>query len=167
MDAILATAATRRDAILESKVGYDAQANLKAFEVTIEKMESATDMFELVTGYPIFDSLMGGVPKEGALLTWPGKPFHGKSILIDNFIVNLLRLNPNLQIMLHHVDDAALLRVLPGHLRLQEREIRLHSFRADKFQGAFFGMNLADGEIGDPIVCHTSSRLKTRLQWWS
>jgi hypothetical protein len=111
MEAILATAATRRDAILESKVGYDAQANLKAFEVTIEKMEGATDMFELVTGYQIFDSLMGGVPKEGALFTLPGKPFHGKSILIDNFIVNMLRLNPNLQIMLHHVDDAALLRV--------------------------------------------------------
>jgi DNA primase len=111
MDAILATAATRRDAILESKVGYDARANLKSFETTIEKMEAATDMFELVTGYPIFDSLMGGVPKEGALFTWPGKPFHGKSILIDNFIVNMLRLNPSLQIMLHHVDDAALLRV--------------------------------------------------------
>ena len=52
-------------------------------------------MFELVTGYQIFDSLMGGVPKEGALVTLPGKPFHGKSILIDNFIVNMLRLNPS------------------------------------------------------------------------
>jgi hypothetical protein len=111
MDAILATAATRTDSIMEQKVGYDAQANLKSFETTIEKMEAATDMFELVTGYPIYDSLMGGVPKEGALFTLPGKPFHGKSILIDNFIVNMLRLNPNLQIMLHHVDDAALLRV--------------------------------------------------------
>ena len=95
MDGILATAGARRDAILESKVGYDAQANLKSFETTIEKMEAATDMFELVTGYPIFDSLMGGVPKEGALFTLPGKPFHGKSILIDNFIVNMLRLNPS------------------------------------------------------------------------
>ena len=112
MDAILATAQARRDVIMESKAGYDALVSVKSFETTIEKLEAvATDMFELVTGYQIFDSLMGGVPKEGALLTWPGKPFHGKSITIDNFLVNMLRLNPNLQVMLHHVDDAALLRI--------------------------------------------------------
>jgi hypothetical protein len=71
-----------------------------------DQMEGATDMFELVTGYQIFDSLMGGVPKEGALFTLPGKPFHEKSILpsatlfmlgveviFSSFFLSLLGLN--------------------------------------------------------------------------
>ena len=111
MDSILATAAMRRDAVLDSKLGYDPQVNLKAYRNTIDKMETASDMFELVTGYSILDSLMGGIPKEGAMVSMPGKPFHGKSIFLDNLIVRMLRMNPKLQILLHHVDDASLLRL--------------------------------------------------------
>jgi DNA primase len=111
MESILATAATRLESIAESRTGYDVQVNVKAYLSTIDKMETSTDMFELVTGYPIFDSLMGGIPKEGVMMSVPGKPHHGKSIGIDNMIINALELNPKLQVMLHHVDDAALLRV--------------------------------------------------------
>lgn len=111
MDSILATAQSRYDAVAETRVGYDPQTNLKAFEVTVSKMEAATDMFELVTGNPIFDSLMGGIPKEGVMMSVPGKPHHGKSLILDNFIVQMLDLNPKLQVLLHHVDDAALLRI--------------------------------------------------------
>jgi len=97
--------------VLDSKLGYDPQVNLKAYRNTIDKMETASDMFELVTGYSILDSLMGGIPKEGAMVSMPGKPFHGKSIFLDNLIVRMLRMNPKLQILLHHVDDASLLRL--------------------------------------------------------
>lgn len=111
MDSILATAASRLESIAESRLGYDPQVNLRSYRATIDKMENSTDMFELVTGNPIFDSLMGGIPKEGVMLSVPGKPHHGKSIFMDNLIIGLLENNPNLQIFLHHVDDAALLRV--------------------------------------------------------
>jgi DNA primase len=111
MDSILATAMTRYDQVAESRMGYDAQSNLKAYRNTIDKMEASTDMFELVTGYTTFDMLMGGIPKEGVMISSPGKPHHGKSIWYDNLIVATLRLNPGLQILLHHVDDPALLRI--------------------------------------------------------
>ena len=111
MDSILATAGARRDAVMGTRAGYDPQANRRAYRTTIDKMEASTDMFELVTGNPIFDGLMGGIPKEGVMMSLPGKPHHGKSIWLDNLIVSMLRLNPNLQVMLHHVDDAALLRI--------------------------------------------------------
>jgi DNA primase len=111
MDSILATASARSEAIANNYAGYDPETNLKAYRATIVKMEACTDVFELVTGYPIFDDLMGGIPKEGVMISLPGKPHHGKSIWLDNLVVHLLEHNPNLQIFLHHVDDAALLRI--------------------------------------------------------
>jgi DNA primase len=110
-DLILANAQTKLENVAGSRVGYDPRINLKAAQLTFEKLEAATDMFELVTGFPIFDSLMGGIPKEGVMMSLPGKPHHGKSIYLDNLVVGVLRNNPNAQVFLHHVDDAALLRI--------------------------------------------------------
>ncbi|WP_263383600.1 hypothetical protein [Granulicella arctica] len=111
MDSILATAASRLSAVAGSRVGYDPQVNWKSYRATVDKMEAATDMPELVTGFPVFDSLMGGIPKEAVMGSMPGKPHHGKSIVIDNLIVGMLENNPDLTVFLHHVDDAALMRI--------------------------------------------------------
>lgn len=111
LEAILANAQVKLATIETSKVAYDPRLNLSSLQGTVEKLEIASDMFELVTGYPIFDSLMGGIPKEGAMISLPGKPHHGKSIWLDNLVVNMLRHNPNVQIFLHHVDDGSLLRI--------------------------------------------------------
>jgi hypothetical protein len=77
MDSILATAATRRDAVLESRLGYDPQVNLKAYRRTIDKMENTTDMFELVIGNPIFDSMSFSRPSSSSL-PWSIMPTHSE-----------------------------------------------------------------------------------------
>lgn len=111
IETILASSAARLEVIENRKVGYDPTVVLKHVRGTFEKMEAAVDMNELLTGNPIFDSVMGGIPKEGVMISAPGKPHHGKSILFDNLIIGVLRNNPGAQIFLHHVDDAALLRM--------------------------------------------------------
>ena len=108
---IIANAQTKLESVGGSRIGYDAAARLKVLDQAFEKMDDATDMFELVTGYPIFDGLMGGIPKEGAMVSIPGAPHHGKSIFLDNLIVGMLEHNSNAQIFLHHVDDATMLRL--------------------------------------------------------
>jgi DNA primase len=110
-DLILANAQSKLETIGGSSVALNPRVNLEAFDRVLEKMENNTDPFQLVTGYPIFDSLMGGIPKEGVMMSIPGKPHHGKSIFLDNVVVGVLRNNPNAQVFLHHVDDAALLRI--------------------------------------------------------
>lgn len=111
IESIIASAGARLEVIENRKVGYDPTVVLKHVRSTFEKMEAATNMDELLTGYHIYDSLMGGIPKEGVMISAPGKPHHGKSIWFDNLIIGVLRNNPNAQVMLHHVDDAALLRM--------------------------------------------------------
>jgi KaiC/GvpD/RAD55 family RecA-like ATPase len=111
VDSILAGAVAKIEVIDNRKVGYDPTVVLKHARGVMEKMRLATDVKELVTGYPIFDSLMGGVPKEGVMASIPGAPHHGKSIWLDNLIVRMLQNNPDAQIMMHHVDDASLLRM--------------------------------------------------------
>jgi PAS domain-containing protein len=111
IETILSAAAAQLEVIEHRKVGYDPTVVLKHVRNTFEKMEAAVDMNELLTGYHVFDSVMGGIPKEGVMISVPGKPHHGKSIWFDNIIIGVLRNNPNAQVMLHHVDDAALLRM--------------------------------------------------------
>jgi hypothetical protein len=108
---IVASMQMKMDAVAGSKAAYDPVANMKTAQVIFEKIDAKTSTDELVTGYTIFDSLMGGIPKEGVMVSVPGKPHHGKSIWFDNLIVQMLDHNPDLQIFLHHVDDAGLLRV--------------------------------------------------------
>jgi replicative DNA helicase len=110
-ETIIAAAQSRIEVLEERKVGYDPTIPLKHLHATFDKMESSTDPFELLTGYTIFDQMMGGIPREGVMISMPGKPHHGKSIFLDNLVIGMLKLNSNVQIMLHHVDDAALLRV--------------------------------------------------------
>jgi hypothetical protein len=110
-ESIFASAHMRLEEVENSRNGYDPKIIIDLYRNSIEKMESAVSTDELVTGDPIFDSLMGGIPKEGVNISVPGSPHHGKSIQIDNLIVKILRRNTNAQIMLHHVDDAALLRI--------------------------------------------------------
>lgn len=110
-ESILAAAHMRLEEVENSRNGFDPKIIADLYRTSIDKMEAAVSTTELVTGYPIFDSLMGGIPKEGVNISVPGSPHHGKSIKIDNWIVRMLRLNPDVQIMLHHVDDAAMLRL--------------------------------------------------------
>jgi DNA primase len=111
INSILSAASAKIEVIEHKKVGYDPTVVLKHTQSTMNKMRSDTSTSELTTNYPIFDSIMGGIPKEGAMISMPGKPFHSKSCFIDNLIVRMLENNPDAQIMLHHVDDASLLRL--------------------------------------------------------
>lgn len=111
VDAILASTQVKLDSVAGAKIGYNPVFNQKAFDLTVTKVETKTSTDELLTGFPVFDGLMGGIPKEGVMISVPGKPHHGKSIWMDNLIVRLLDHNPTLQVFLHHVDDAALLRI--------------------------------------------------------
>jgi Toprim-like len=110
-ESILAAAHMRLEEVENSRNGFDPKLISDLYRISIEKMEAAVSIDELVTGDPIFDGLMGGIPKEAVNISMPGGPHHGKSIEIDNLIVKVLRRNPDAQIMLHHVDDAAMLRL--------------------------------------------------------
>ncbi len=111
IESILTSATAKLEVIESKKVGYDPTVILTHVRGIFDKMESDTVITELTTGYEYFDSIMGGIPKEGVMISLPGKPHHGKSIWLDNLIVRILTHNSNAQIMLHHVDDAALLRL--------------------------------------------------------
>lgn len=124
---ILSTAASRIEAIEGKKIGYDPLISLQKTEATFADLEAMNDPFEIVTGYPIFDSLAGGIAREGCSASLPGKPHHGKSIWLDNLIVRCLQFNPNAMFFMHHVDDSTGMRLprLMGILSgLPSREIQ-------------------------------------------
>jgi DNA primase len=86
MATILASAVSRIEVIDSKKIGYDPTLIMQHTQRTLDKMRSAVDTKELVTGYELLDSLMGGIPKEGAMVSVPGKPFHGKALTLDSKI---------------------------------------------------------------------------------
>jgi hypothetical protein len=55
--------------------------------------------------------MMGGLPREGCFASIPGKPHHGKSVMIDHWINGILEHNPNTHVFLHSVDDSKFLRI--------------------------------------------------------
>ena len=106
IEAHLHAAATQLESLNKRKVGFNLESVLKTIDLLFDHKEKNVTQFELRTGFPRFDAIFGGIPRYGSLFSLPGKPHHGKSIWLDNMIIGLLENNPEVQILLHTVDDS-------------------------------------------------------------
>lgn len=106
IEAHLAAATAQLETLSKKKIGYNPESVLKTIDVLFDQKERNITEYELRTGYPIFDKMFGGIPRYGSMLCYPGKPHHGKSIVLDNQIIGLLENNEDLIMLLHTVDDS-------------------------------------------------------------
>jgi hypothetical protein len=88
------------------RVGYDPLSNVKAVEYVVDRASKATNNIELISGFPLLDKAVNGIPKEECFISAPGKPNQGKSTFFDNLTIGLLGYNKDVQVFFHTIDDA-------------------------------------------------------------
>lgn len=104
-------AQAKLDSIEKRAKGCDVKAVIDAAKGVQEHQLANVSNMEMRTGFPLFDKLIGGVPRKGLFGTMPGKSHHGKSIWMDNLINGMIDNNEDLIVVLHSVDDAMEQRV--------------------------------------------------------
>jgi DNA primase len=104
---VLENARVQVEMVEKRKTGYDPQNVIKAIDYVVERAMRNEKGVELVTGFVHLDrAIGGGLPKEEAFISVPGKPNQGKSTLLDNLSWRVLDNNPNAMVLFHTVDDA-------------------------------------------------------------
>lgn len=103
---LLEEASAQLAAIDDSAQGFTVQRMVKSAEQVFERMQKNNTRVELITGYPMFDEYMRGIPRRDKFISVPGKPNHGKSTLFDNLAFRLPENNPDVIVLDHSVDDS-------------------------------------------------------------
>jgi DNA primase len=83
----------------------DTQALIRYFDSITDKAETNMNLGGLQTGYPIFDMRFGGIPKEDAFITFPGKANHGKTTFGCNILGRIVDRYPDVVALIHTIDD--------------------------------------------------------------
>jgi hypothetical protein len=96
---ILAGATVELARFAQQSVGSSTQSIFGNFESCVEEVG-------LKTGWPLFDRWFGGIPKNAAFLTIPGKPNQGKSSWLSNVTVRVLDHNDDALVLSHTIDGA-------------------------------------------------------------
>ena len=103
---IIRDAARTIERIQEKSSLRSADALIRYYTSIFEAAEAHVQNQELVLGWPLFDTLFGGIPKADAFLTMPGKPNQGKSSVVANMAWRLVDHNPDVVVVVHSVDDS-------------------------------------------------------------
>lgn len=103
---ILARTQEQIERVEKRKVGYDVTRVVKSSNRVFEHQLANKTAKDIVTGNPLFDEMFGGLPRHGVLFCLPGKPHHGKSIILDNIINGVIDNNEDTTVLLHTVDDS-------------------------------------------------------------
>jgi hypothetical protein len=87
------------------KQGATTASILNVLDHVYEKYEARTDSVGIKTGWPLFDKLFGGIPRDAAFITMPGKPNHGKTSFMTSMAVRSLDCNNDTIVLFHTIDD--------------------------------------------------------------
>ena len=103
---ILKDAETRLENLEKVGRGYDKKSVDNYASYLFESYEKNNKKMDLITGWPYFDNMLGGIPTGDSFITVPGKMNQGKTSLLANLQVRLLENNENLTVFAHSLDDA-------------------------------------------------------------
>jgi DNA primase len=102
---ILREGSTRVERLAGRRSENDTEALIRYFDSLTDKSENDFELGGLQTGYPIFDARFGGIPKEDAFLTFPGKANHGKTTFGCNILGRIVDAYPDVVALFHTIDD--------------------------------------------------------------
>lgn len=103
---ILQEAQDRIDKIQSSKETYSVVNTKKTIESIKTTQVANIELVELKTGWELFDTLVGGIPKEDSFVTIPGKMNQGKSSFLANLAWRIIDNNPDTMVLYHTIDDS-------------------------------------------------------------
>ena len=103
---ILQATQSQLEALDKQARGYDQENVARHVRFLMEKSERNDLGHELLTGWPIFDEKLGGLPRGDCFVTIPGKTNQGKSSLLANIAWRVLDYNPESLVFYHTVDDS-------------------------------------------------------------
>lgn len=106
LQVILQAAQHQAEMVENKRTGYDPSTVVKAIEYVVDRASKATSNMELLTGYPLLDKAINGLPREECFISAPGKPNQGKSTFFDNLTIGLLENNKDVIVFFHTIDDA-------------------------------------------------------------
>ena len=105
-DTILATTIEKIEKVQSRKNGYSVANTVNYLNEIKHIQEQDTHMVELVTGWPLFDKWVGGIPRSECFVTVPGKMNQGKSSLLANLAWRLIDNNKDTMVLYHTIDDS-------------------------------------------------------------
>lgn len=105
-DLIAAEMVRELESVQAQAAGYRPGASHAHVENVLGKQLTTVDDGALKTGWPIFDRKFGGIPKQDAFISVPGKPNHSKSSFVCNLVWRLVDHNEELTVIYHCVDDS-------------------------------------------------------------
>lgn len=95
----------KMDALDNQLGGYQPAVVRAAVREAFSSAASQTSLVGLKSGWELFDTSFGGIPKQDSFFGVPGKPNHCKSSFLVNLAWRLLTFNNDVVILYHTVDD--------------------------------------------------------------
>ena len=106
-DSILAAAADKLEKVQARKNSYSVTNTVRYLDEIKTVQEQDHDTVELKTQWPLFDEWVGGIPRQEAFVTIPGKMNQGKSSFLANLAWRLVEHNDkNCMVLYHTIDDS-------------------------------------------------------------
>ena len=106
VEEILLSSTAAIERINTMRQGYDLKNLVDYLDAIMSQAEEKKTDDELKTGWPLFDTAFGGIPRSDAFISIPGKPNQGKSSWLCNIAWRLVDFNDDPIVLYHTVDDS-------------------------------------------------------------